>query len=311
MPEPIRWKSKIILFKLETTYATDSTPAGANAIYATEVRLTPMEGNDVSRELELPYLGAQGTIPAELHAKLSFRVELEPSGTAGVAPAWGPLLRACAVAETIETDTSVTYNPVSNGHESGTLYLWIGSTRYVSSGVRGNCMMMWTAQGIPYLQFELTGLFTQPSEQTRPTPVLAAWKKPRLATSANTPTFTLNEVDFVLRSFQLNLGNEVENRFLIGAESIVITDKQDAIECTVEAQPLSDFNPFSLAAAQTEIPVELVHGTGAGRIATLDVPAAQMQRPQGLEGTQNIKEWPLRLVPLPTAGNDQWTLVLT
>lgn len=312
MPEPIKWRSKIILFKLETTYATDAAPTGAaDAILATEVRLTAMEGNDVSRNLELPYLAAQATIPAELHAKLSFRVELAPSGTAGVAPPWGSLLRACAVAETVEADTSVTYNPISTGHESGSFYMWIGDTRYVITGARGNCMIQLSAQGIPYLQFEFTGLFTQPSEQARATPTLTSWQKPQLASSANTPTFTLDGTDLVLRSFELNLGNAVENRFLIGAETIVITDKAESIQCTVEAVPLTTFNPFSLAAAQTEVEAEIVHGVGVGKVATLNIPAAQVQRPQGLENAQDVTEWPLRLVPLPTAGNDQWTLALT
>ena len=309
---PIYWRSKILLAKIESTYATDPTPSGAaNGILATDIRLTPMDGNDASRELETPWLGAQGTIPAELIARIAFKVEFAPSGTAGTAPAWGPLLRACGVAETIDAGVSVTYNPVSSGHESATLYLLIGNTRYVLPGARGNCMITVNAQGIPYLEFEFTSLFSSPSEQTRPTPTLTAFQKPRIATSANTPTFTLDEDDFVLRSFRLNLGNQVEPRLLIGSEAVVITDRADMIEATVEATQLSAFDPFALAEAQTAIEVELVHGTTAGSIATLNVPTAQMQRPQGLESAQNIKEWPLRLVPLPTAGDDQWTLELT
>ena len=55
----------------------------------------------------------------------------------------------------------------------------------------------------------------------------------------------------------------------------------------------------------------VAHGTTAGKIVTLTAPTAQMQRVQGLENAQNITEWPLRLVPLASSGNDQWTLVLT
>ena len=158
---------------------------------------------------------------------------------------------------------------------------------------------------------EFTSLFVQPAETARGTPVLTAFQRPQLATRANTPTFTLNAVAFVLRELSLDLGNQIEPRFLIGTEEILITDKAETVEATVEAQPLSAFNPFALAAAQTAVPLVLVHGVGAGRIATLTVPAAQMQRPQGLSNAQNIKEWPLRMVPLPTTGNDQFTLLLT
>lgn len=311
MADPLYWRTKILAAKIESTYGTDASPAGVDAILATDVRLRPMEGNDVSRELETPHLGAQGTIPTELHAMLSFKVELEPSGVAGDAPGWGGLLRACAMAETVSLATSVTYNPVSDGHESITLYLYIGNTLHALIGARGTCTIEVTAQGIPYLNFEFTGLFVQPAESTRPTPTLTGFKKPGVATTANTPTFTIDSTSLVMRSFSLALGNQVERRFLIGAERVLITDRSEAIQTTVEAQPLTAFNPFALAAAQTAVDVTLVHGTVAGRIATLNIPTAQMQRPQGLENAQNITEWPLRLVPLPTSGNDQFTLTLT
>ncbi|WP_126977473.1 phage tail tube protein [Frigidibacter oleivorans] len=310
----LKWKSKVLLAKVEATYGTDPTPTGAlNAILATEVRLTPMEGQDVGRELELPWLGAQGSIPTGLHQRLSFRVEMTPSGEAGTPPAWGVLLRACAVAETITADTSVEYNPVTDGHESITLYLWIASTLYKISGARGTAVIRVTAQGIVYLEVDLTGLFSLPSETPQATPALAAQiaLKPEVATTANTPVFTINGTPLVMRSFALNLGNQVETRFLIGSESVLIPDKMETIETTVEAVPLTTLNPFQLAYSQTTGAVALTHGTAAGRIASLAIPAAQMQRPQSLENQQNIKEWPLRMVPLPTAGNDQWTLTLT
>ncbi|WP_121064732.1 phage tail tube protein [Chachezhania antarctica] len=308
---PIKWKSKILLAKIESTYGTDPTPVGTDAVLATDVQLTPMEGSDVDRDLETPWLGATGTIPTELHAMLRFKVELAPSGTAGTAPAWGTLLRACAVAETVDAGVSVTYNPVSDGHESVTLYLLIGATRYVMLGSRGNCTVEVNAQGIVYLNFEFTGLFTLPTEQTRPTVDLSAYQKPLLATNANTPTFQMEGEDFVMRSFNLNLGNSVETRFLIGSEGVLITDRAETVETVVEAVPLSAFDPFTLAAGQTGVEIDLVHGTTAGSIAAINIPTAQMQRPQGLNNSQNIKEWPLRLVPLPITGNDQWTLTLT
>lgn len=124
---PIKWKSKILLAKIETVYGTDAAPTGpANGILATNITLQPMEGQDVSRELELPWLAAQATIPAGLHARMTFRVELVPSGTAGTAPAWGPLVRMCAVAQTINAATSVVYNPITDSHEAGTIHFWVG-----------------------------------------------------------------------------------------------------------------------------------------------------------------------------------------
>ena len=308
----LKWKSKILLAKLETTYNTDAEPtAAANGILATEITLTPMEGSDVSRNLEIPTLGAQGSVPIDVHAKLTFNVELAGSGVAGTAPAWGPLMRGCAVAETITVDTSVTYNPVSDDHESLSVYFLIEGTQFVLTGARGNCTIDFTTSAIPYLKFEYWGLFNQPSEETRVNPTLTAFKKPLAVTKANTPTFTLAGVSLVMRSLMLNLGNAVEPRFLVGSEGILITDKEESVETKVEAVPLGTLNPFTMAADQTDVAINLVHGLTAGNIATLAIAKAQMQRSQGLENAQNIVEWPLRLVPIPTVGNDQWSLTLT
>ncbi len=308
----IFWKNKILLAKIEATYGTDSAPTGgANAVLATDVRLSPMEGNDVSRDLDLPWMGTQGTLPVDLHAKLAFKVELAPSGTRGTPPAWGPLLRACGVAEVIAAGASVTYNPISSGFESVTMHFWVGNTQYKLTGARGTCIVRVTASGIPYLEFEFTGLFVQPAEAARPTPTLTGWKAPKVASTLNTPTFTIAGTALVLRTFALNFGNAVEGRFLIGSESVIITDRADAIEATVEAVPLTTLNPYALAVSASPVAISLAHGTVAGAIATLSIPAAQIQRPSGLENQQNIVEWPLRIVPTPVAGNDQWTLALT
>ena len=83
------------------------------------------------------------------------------------------------------------------------------------------------------------------------------------------------------------------------------------VQARVEAVPVSTFNPYALATAQTRVAVELVHGTEAGLITTLSLPTAQLKRPSGFENAQNVVEWPLELVPLPDSGNDQWSLELT
>jgi len=312
---PIKWKSKILLAELDETYGTDPTPAGAdNAILATNIVLSPMEGQDVSRDLELPWLAAQATIPAGLYMRIQYRVELVPSGAAGTPPAWAPLLLAMGTAETVSAATSVAYNPVSDVHPSVTHHFWVGATRFVLKGCRGTAVLRFTAQGIPYLECDFRGLFTAPSEQTRAVPDLSNFLKPDIVSKANTPTFTVDGVSLVMRSLAFDLGNDVQFRGLVGpagAESILIVDRAESIAVQVEAVPLSTWNPFTKAATQASVAVGLVHGTAAGKIATLAVAGAQVMRPSEFRNEQGILEWGLRLTPLPTTGNDQWTLTLT
>lgn len=308
---PQYWKSKTLLVKLEGVYGTDSVPtAAANAILATEVTLSPMEGEDVTRNLERPAMGGEPSIPAALRSKLTFSVELVGSGTLGTAPAWGPLARMCALAEVITAATKVEYNPVSTGHESGSIYFSIDGVRHVLLGTKGNMMIKLGANGIPMLQFDMTGLFAIPTDQAAVTPVYTAWQAPQVATKLNTPTFTIGGAAFVLRDFELDLGNQVEPRMLIGTETILITDRNEKVKATVEAVLMATYNPYTIANAQTLQALQLIHGTVAAKRVKLDIASAQQGRLTGLSNNQNIVEWPLDFMPLQVSGNDQFKITL-
>lgn len=308
---PLYWKSKTLLAKIETAYGVDSVPTAAlNAILATEITLTPMEGQDVTRDLERPQMGADPMIPVGVHSRLSFDVEMVGSGTLGTAPAWGPLARMCAVAQVVTAGTKVEYSPITDTHESGSIYFMIDTVRHVLTGARGNMKVVLGANGIPKLRFEMMGLFSMPSDQVKLTPVYTGWQAPQVATKANTPTFTIGGAAFILRDFEMDLGNQVEPRMLVGYEGILITDKAEKIRARVEAVPMATYNPFSIAQNQTLQALQLIHGTVASRRVKLDVASAQQGRLTGYEQQQNILEWPLDFTPLPVTGNDQWKITL-
>lgn len=308
------WRIQALLAKIETTYGDDATPTGAtNGILASDVKVMPMEGTDVQREHELPYMGARGTIATGLHAKISFKVEVKGSGVAGTPPAIGVLLRACAMAETVVAVTSVTYNPITDGQESVTLYFNNDGTNYKFLGTRGTFVYRLTAEGIVQFEFEFTGLYSKPTAMAMPTVTLGSQltQIPQVATSDNTPTFTIGGRSLALRQFAMSQGHTVRPRFLVRDRSIKITDKAETIDATIEAVSLATYNPFVLAEASTPEAISLVHGTGAGKICSLEIPSAQIQRPSGLENQDGIVEWPLKYVPLPVTGNDQYTLAFT
>lgn len=314
MPEPIKWKSKIILVKPETSYGVDPTPTGAaNAVLMTDVQLQPMEGDDVSRELELPYLGAQEAIPTGLRVVLTGSVELVGGAAAGTAPAWGPLLRACAVAEVVTAGTKVEYTPISDNHESVGSYFQIGSagSRHIILGSRATAVVSLNAQNIPTARFTMTGLYATPADAARPTVDLSSWQAPQIASKTNTPTFTIGGTSFVARSLEFDLGNQVEPRLLIGAERIVIVDRAESFSATVEALPYATYNPFAIAEARTKQAIVFQHGNVAGKRVMLSIPTAQQKRPSGFSNAQNALEWQLGFVPLPSsAGNDQWKITV-
>lgn len=318
--EPIKWRSKIILVKPETVYGTDPVPTGAaNAMLLTDVTFQPMEGQDVSRNLETPYLGAQEEVPVGVYATLTGSFELVGSGETGVAPAWGPLLRSCGVAEVVTADAvpgdgsgTVEYSPVTDDHESVAVHFFIGPNRYVLLGARSTGEITVNALGIPVCRATITGLFTVPGVQARPAVDLDAFQAPQVASKANTPVFTIDGIAFVMRNFSLNLGCDVQARMLVGLERIVIVDKAEQISCQVEAVPMTTYNPVQRALTPApRQPIVLQHGTIAGKRVKIEAENAVQRRFAGGTENQRIEEWPLTFSPLPSAGDDQWKITLT
>ena len=306
------WRSKSILAKIETSYGTDPTPTGtANAILALNVSFSPMEGEDVVRNLERPYFGANPTVVAAERAVLSFDVELVGSGSLGVVPGWGPLIRGCGVAQVITASTKVEYTPITDNPESLTFYFDVDGTQHIMLGSRGTTVFKLGANGIPTMSFAFTGLALAVSEQAKPTVDFSAFQSPQTGSTANTPTFTIGGTTFVLRDYSLDLGNDVQYRGLIGSSAVRIVDRQELLKTSVEAVAVSTYNPITVARSAAPQAIVLAHGTVAGRRVRIDVASAVQQRLSGYDNQQNILEWPLSFVPQPTAGNDQWKITLT
>lgn len=308
----MKWRKTAMLFKLESTYGTDPTPSGAaNAVKVQNATYSPMEGQDLQMDYLLPYISADPSKPADLHSTLQFEVALVGSGAAGTAPAFGPILRALGLAETIVTDTSVTYNPVSDNHDSATVYFNKDGIRYKGVGGRGTGTLTLNASGLPILQVNMTFLYVQPADATLPTTDYSAWNEPVVVSDANS-AFTINGDPAVMRSFTFNLGNTVEPIFEVGDEQIAIVDRAETFDLQIRAGALSDFNPYALAEAGTTVPMVFTHEKAtAGRIITLTQPRVQLMRPGAPTEAQGLVEWPLTAKPLPGSGNDQFTLAFT
>lgn len=307
------WKSKTLLAKAETVYGNDPTPTGAlNAILALDVTFTPQEGEVVERNVELPWFAANPFVAMAFRSQISFSVDLVGSGTAGTAPAWGPLLRACAVAEVATPGVKVEYTPITDNPDSLALYFDVDGIKHIMLGARGTAVLRLGANGNPVVTFTITSLFTVPLDAAKPTPVLSAWQAPQAASKANTPIFSIGGIAFVGRDYEFDLGCAVEPRMLIGYEGILITGKAERVKLTVEAVAMATYNPALVARDGTLKALQVKHGTLAGKIVQIDHPTAQQLPAEQYQQQQGILEWPLSFVPLPTsAGNDQWKITLT
>ncbi len=90
-------RKKFLIAKIESTYGTDPTPVGgSNAIQVTNLDVTPIESDNVQAAAFQGFIGnsTRATLVANKRVSVTFDVELAGSGTAGTAPAFGPLLKS-------------------------------------------------------------------------------------------------------------------------------------------------------------------------------------------------------------------------
>jgi len=100
------------------------------------------------------------------------------------------------------------------------------------------------------------------------------------------------------------VANQVSHDDLPGGyEVIKIGDRQPTASITMLAPTLAVFDPFSLATAATNFPLQVVHGTADGEKVQVDLNA----RIVGVanEDIDGSVGYALTLSPDPVAGNDE------
>ena len=275
MPTPtIRyWKKKAVLFKLETVYGTDPLPTGAaDWLEARNVTLTPYEADTQDRSIVQPYMGNGSKLIVSTRQKLSFDLALAGSGALGTAPKIGKVMRACGFAETITAGTKVEYTLISDSFESATFYINIDGVLHKGIGARGTCSFKLDGKSIPLLHVELTSLYFAPIDDAPPVVDRSGWPTEKPVNSKNTLICKLNAVDSWYSKFETNVANQVSHDDLPGGyEVIKIGDRQPTASITMLAPTLAVFDPFSLATAATNFPLQVVHGTADGEKVQVDL----------------------------------------
>lgn len=298
-----------VLLKSETTYGTDPTPDAANdAVLAENVNLTPLDAQYATKGEVRPYMGNMVQIPTASPVRLGMGIHITGSGAAGTAPAYAAILQALGLAETVNAGTSVVYAPISDAFGSASTYTYIDGVVHQSTGMRGTGRLVFRAGELPMLNADLTGLYVAPSDAALPTLTTTAWKTPLAVNKLNT-TLTLFGHSAVGASVEIDLGCTVVHRDLIGAEDVIITDRQPSGTVSIEATTVGVEDWWAHARAGDTDALQLVHGTVAGAIVQADAPAVQLTRPRYAD-QDGVRMFEADFALLPVSGNDEFTLTI-
>ena len=149
-------RKRVILIEAESSYGTDPTPAATDVVLVRDLSITPQTSDVVSRDVVRPFLGAFQQLLANTRVEVTFSVELAGSGTAGTAPRYGNALKACGFSETVASNTSVTYEPISASFSSVTIHYNTDGVRHIVIDCRGSFTINASVGEIPSIDFTFT-----------------------------------------------------------------------------------------------------------------------------------------------------------
>ena len=305
-----KMRRRVVLASVETTYGTDAAPTeSANAILARTVQVTPLAGENIQRNLIRGHFGNSEEVAGEKHVELQLEVELAGSGSAGTAPKWGPLLRACGFAETEEVGVSVSYNPITGGEESITCWIHRDGVLHKFVGGRGTVSFSMSTNNIPYFTFNFMGILGPISNAEIPQADTSGWIMPAPVTNANTTALNLFGSDLSFDQLSFDIGVETVKHQLVGQEtSMQITDRQPTGTAVVEEPALAVIDLYEKAKTSARGALSVTHGKVAGNIIEFSAPAVGIGSPteQDKNGVQMLS---LPLTINPDTGNDE--LVIT
>lgn len=300
----------VLLAKVEVTYNTDPVPTGAaNAILAGNVKINPMIQDMPQRKVIRPYFSNDGKFPGARHGELSFDIELAGSGTAGTVPAWGTLLKGCAMNETVNAGTSVVYAPISTGEQSLTLYFNVNGLQYKMTGARGSFSMKFNQKNIPTMSFKFIGLYVSVSDLAIQTPVFTAFQSPVVVNNVNTTPLTLQGFAGAFADVTIDMANNNVYRNLIGSEVVQFTDRNPTGKVQMENIPVATKDFWTIVNTRVLGALSLTHGQTAGNKIVIAAPNVQLTNPS-VSSQENIEMLDMTMDLLPTSGNDELTITV-
>lgn len=240
-------------------------------------------------------MGNEKTVTVSKRKPLECEVALAPAGTAGAVPAGAEMLLACALSET-KTASDATYEPGDTGDtgfSSASLYYHKDDGLHHLLGARRSASISISAKDFPKVKFSFTGLYQQVTTAALPTTDWTDLTDPVGVDNENTPVVTLDGINVVLNSFDLDFGESVAHRDLPVAEAVRVNDRKPMASITIDAMPLTTVNWEQKVANDEVVPLVIEHGTVAGSKIRIEIAQVQLKslKPDEADGirTQTIE----------------------
>jgi len=310
---------QLLLAKKETIYGTDAAPAAAQTLWAEQVNFAPAEGTRVTPDPAKPGVGPVADHTFGQYVTLGFQIPLIGSGTPGVAPKWGGIMKACGWTETVVEDTSVTYALMADpkAADSQTLKWRDGNRRiHLVKGWRGRVGLALTAGQRPMLVINGKGLHTVVTEAVADLAHADAdftgWLDAKPVASGTT-TFALDSVTGLgIRELSFDQSDNVrfldvpeqENVELIGARTF-----NAQLKTTTPGPTTLNYEQHWVDG--DVVTWSMVHDSTPGNIATINGRCQILAPSYSRDNGDDVAAMNLKLVPSSLTTDDDLVIVLT
>lgn len=208
---------------------------------------------------------------------------------------------------------NVAYKPVSDTFSSVSIYYNIDGVLHKVTGCRGTFTINGQVGEIPTLDFTMTGIYNAPTDTAAPAATYSNQAVPVIFKNGNTTNFQLLSYAGCLQSVELDMGNEVTYRELVGcSKEVLITNRAVTGTVVIEAPTIASKDYFTAALSDSSLGnLTLKHGQTAGNIvtvtsSTIDIGDVSYEDQDGI----HMLSIPVVAVPGST-GNDEMILVFT
>lgn len=277
-------RNQIVLAKVEASRGVDASPTGSDAILCEVINPT-VDGQTLENRVVRGSISEQPTKYTNKTVKATIVVPMKGSGTAGVAPEFGPLMQACAMKETLvdtEGSEAAKYRPTNSDSEmkTVTLYIFKDGLRIKAVGCMGNMKFAGKYGEYPTLTFDMEGIFAGAGDASNPTPTYDTTDPVEMKSEG----FAFGEWDdAVAREIGFETGNTLVSRGNINAANgimpYVVTARAPKWSASIEAVLESENTFWGDFEDRDTVELGFTHGTEAGNIVEFSAPKANFNAP--------------------------------
>lgn len=306
----------IIAAVAESTYGTYASPTpAANAMAVFNHVVTPMESEEVRRQVERGFPGVNPSTYTAIRQRHQFSTELAGSGVVDTATFWAPLLRGCLfAAPSVTAATRVDY-PLDSAGDGGSISLVAfkgENARHRIRGARGTASLVFEERAIPRTEWDFVGLLEGTSPMDAGAPGTINLPTPPVGQEVSLLNTVIQLGGFTLgvRRLSISLGNKVEFFSTTGQRAVVFGKDESGDRRAVVADAVFELpNPatrnfFADILPRTELAFSLIHGLTAGNIIEITSARAVLGRATySVEQNRVFMNCPIEFIP-SAAGNE-------